>query len=210
MERPTKEHIRQLPLFRGIELASIVVIKNKQEAQKAINELKNHKTLGFDTESKPCFQKGEISTGPHLIQLATASKAFLFPTRFPAAVEQLDAILSDPHITKVGFGLAGDEKGLRTKLGIQLVNSKNLATKLGSFFGFERPVGLKVAVAMMLKLRLTKRAQLSNWAIFPLREDQLRYAANDAYASLCIEFALQEALQSGEVREVIALGQELQ
>jgi RNA polymerase sigma factor for flagellar operon FliA len=35
--------------------------------------------IGFDTESKPTFRKGEVSTGPHLVQLATDAHVFLFP-----------------------------------------------------------------------------------------------------------------------------------
>jgi RNA polymerase sigma factor for flagellar operon FliA len=35
--------------------------------------------LGFDTESKPTFRKGEESDGPHLIQLADSQCAWLVP-----------------------------------------------------------------------------------------------------------------------------------
>lgn len=195
MERPTKEQIRELPLFKGLELIDIEVIKNKQEAKKAINILKNNQFLGFDTESKPCFRKGEVNTGPHLIQLATTSRAFLFPTRFADAVEQLDTILSDPDIKKVGFGLSGDKKGLRKKLGINLINTQDLSITLKKFYGTRQNIGIRVAVAMMFKRRLSKSAQKSNWAAFPLREHQLKYAANDAYASICIEQAIQEAMR---------------
>ena len=36
--------------------------------------------IGFDTESKADLQKGEVSTGPHLVQLATDAHVWLFPT----------------------------------------------------------------------------------------------------------------------------------
>ncbi len=195
LKRPTKEQMRDLPLFRGISLDNIVVVQDREGAEKAIKELKEAPCLGFDTESKPCFRKGEVNKGPHLIQLANESKAFLFPTRFLPIIASLDKILSDPHIKKVGFGLAGDKKILQRKFGINLLNTQDLSVTLKDYFRLKQRVGMKAAVAMVFKQRLAKGAQTSNWAAFPLQEHQLRYAANDAYASLCIELELNNAMK---------------
>ncbi|MBU1296128.1 MAG: 3'-5' exonuclease domain-containing protein 2, partial [Gammaproteobacteria bacterium] len=83
MERPTKEQISELPLYIGLGLSDIYIVENELDAAQAIKELENETSIGFDTESKPIFLKGQVSPGPSLIQLATESKAFLFPTRFP-------------------------------------------------------------------------------------------------------------------------------
>lgn len=198
MERPRKEQIRELPLFVGVSLENIKVVKSKKEAKEAVKELRNYTCLGFDTESKPCFQKGETNTGPHLIQISSKSKTFLFPTRFLSAIEALNEILSNPNIKKVGFGLSGDKRILHKKFGINLVNSQDLAVKVKNFAGTEQRVGLRVAVAMFFQQRLSKSAQKSNWSAFPLRERQIRYAANDAYAALCIELELENAIKLRE------------
>ena len=195
LKRPTKEQMRELPLFRGISLDNIVVVQDREGAEKAIKELNEAPCLGFDTESKPCFRKGEVSKGPHLIQLSNESKAFLFPTRFLPIIASLDKILSDPHIKKVGFGLAGDEKILQGKFGINLLNTKDLSVKLKGYLGLKQRIGIKAAVAMVFQQRLTKSAQTSNWAAFPLQEHQLKYAANDAYASLCIELEISNSMK---------------
>ena len=187
MERLTKDEIRELPLFQGLSLANIKIITNKKEAKVAIAELKRYKSLGFDTESKPCFRKGEISSGPHLIQLSTSQRAFLFPSKFPEVIKNLGEILSNPDIRKVGFGLDGDKKILQSKFGIDLVNIQDLSLELKKLSGDKDAVGLRAGVAMVLQKRLSKNAQRSNWAAFPLRERQLKYAANDAFASICIE-----------------------
>lgn len=34
---------------------------------------------GFDAEAKPAAARGEVCTGPHLIQLATEQLGYLFP-----------------------------------------------------------------------------------------------------------------------------------
>ncbi len=195
MKRPTKEQMRELPLFTGISLDNIVVVQEREGAEKAIKELKEAPCLGFDTESKPCFRKGEVNKGPHLIQLANASRAFLFPTRFLPIITALDTVLSDPQIKKVGFGLAGDQKILQGKFGINLLNTQDLSVTLKDYYGLKQRVGIRAAVAMVFQQRLTKGAQTSNWAAFPLQEHQLKYAANDAYASLCIDTEINNALK---------------
>ncbi|XQW83864.1 3'-5' exonuclease [Thalassotalea piscium] len=192
MKRPTKEQIRELPTYEGICLENIIVVTNKDDANHALAELGKHSCLGFDTESKPCFKKGEVSDGPHLIQLATTSKAFLFPTKFFSHFSEIATILSDPKIKKVGFGLKEDKKLLFRKFGIELINSEELSSKVKNFAQVKDPVGARVAVAMFFNQRLPKGAQKSNWSIFPLKDHQKRYAANDAYSALLIELAMEK------------------
>lgn len=187
MERPTKEQIRELPLYSGLSLTDITVVENELDAQNAIKVLKNELCLGFDTESKPIFRKGEVSPGPALIQLSTASKAFLFPTRFPLALAAANEILSNPNIKKVGFGIKGDNKELRSKLSIDILNTEDLSVKLKELAEEKNSIGARAAVAMVLKLRLGKGAQKSNWGAYPLNKNQILYAANDAHSAICVE-----------------------
>jgi ribonuclease D len=192
MQRPTKEQIRELPLYTGLALLDITIIENEADAVNALKILKNEVCLGFDTESKPTFRKGEMSAGPTLIQLATESKAFLFPTRFPPAVSAAMEILTNPNIKKVGFGIKGDNKELRTKLNINIKNTEDLSVKLKKLAGEKNSIGARAAVAMVLKLRLGKGAQISNWGAYPLRKNQILYAANDAHAAICTEISLEK------------------
>lgn len=190
MKRPTKDQIRELPLYIGLDLLDIQIVENEEDATDALKALENEVCLGFDTESKPIFRKGEVSPGPTLIQLATESKAFLFPTRFPFAVSSAGKILSNPNIKKVGFGLNGDNKELRTKLNINIVNTEDLSVKLKNLAGEKNSIGARAAVAMVLKARLGKGAQKSNWGAYPLKNNQIIYAANDAHSAICIERSL--------------------
>ena len=193
MERPTKEQIRQLPLYVGLGLIDIEIIENELDAAKALKVLKNEVCLGFDTESKPMFRKGEVSPGPTLIQFSTVSKAFLFPTRFIASIAAAKAILSDSNINKVGFGINGDKKELRAKLNINVVNTTDLSVKLKQLIGDKNQIGARAAVAMVLQSRLSKGAQQSNWGVYPLKKHQILYAANDAHCAICIEKSLSTA-----------------
>lgn len=192
MQRPTKEEIRELPLYIGLGLLDIKIIENESDAEEALRVLSNEVCLGFDTESKPIFRKGESSSGPALIQLATESKAFLFPTRFPSATSAAMTILSNPCIKKVGFGIKGDIKELRNKLSIEIANAEDLSITLKNLVGDKNSIGARTAVAMILKLRLGKGAQTSNWGAYPLKEQQIIYAANDAHSAISIERRLNQ------------------
>lgn len=194
MDRPTKEQISKMPIFPGVSLKNISVVTNEREADKAAAALAKHACLGFDTESKPCFTKGETNTGPHLIQISSKSKTYLFPTKFPETIEAINRILGDPNIKKAGFGLTNDRKILNAKFGIKLENTEELSSKIKRFAGTKDNVGARAAVAMFFKQRLSKSAQTSNWANFPLQNHQLKYAADDAYAALCIELEIEKLI----------------
>jgi len=190
MQRPSKEQIREYPLYAGLTLSNITLVENKQDAAHALATLQCETCLGFDTETKPIFRKGQTCPGPTLIQLATPSQAFLFPIRFIDALAAVKVLLSDPKIKKVGFGISGDIKMLRNKLDIELVNAENLSVTLKNWVGEKNQIGARAAVAMVLQQRLAKGAQKSNWGAYPLQKGQILYAANDAHSAICVANAV--------------------
>ena len=176
-----------LPAFSGLSLADVTLVADTALAAQALAALRAVPAIGFDTESKPTFLKGEVSTGPHLVQLATDDHAYLFPVALAANHEVLRAILAMPGILKVGFGLGNDRSVLRSRLGIELHNVLDLGEELRGP-GHRGTVGAKVAVAHYFgqKLHKSKKVGTSNWASPRLNERQLLYAANDAYVALQI------------------------
>ena len=175
----------ELPDYAGIALADIVLVTSARIAAEAFTALTAATVIGFDTESKPTFAKGEVSTGPHLIQLATETRAYLFPlAQWPSAYE-LKAILESERLLKVGFGLGNDRSALKSRLDIDLANVLDLGEVLRGQ-GHRGTVGAKVAVAHFFGERLhkSKRVGTSNWAAPRLVERQLLYAANDAHVAL--------------------------
>jgi ribonuclease D len=74
-----------LPPYQGLDLAAVRLVRTEADAEAALAALIGADTLGFDTESKPTFQKGEVSTGPHLVQLADDDHAWLFQIGTPRA-----------------------------------------------------------------------------------------------------------------------------
>ncbi len=150
-----------LPLYQGIPLADVHLIRSAIDAS-----------------------NGELSTGPHLIQLATDDKAYLFPVTDQRTLEQLRTILESPQVIKVGFGLRDDLRRLQSKLGIGSVNIIDLAIVLRQ--EKRADVGAKAAVARFFGQRLqkSKKTSTTNWSNPVLTERQILYAANDAHVAL--------------------------
>jgi RNA polymerase sigma factor for flagellar operon FliA len=183
----------ELPVFSGVSLADVTLVDNPEKASAALQALMDAPVIGFDTESKPTFRKGEVSTGPHLVQLATETHVFLFPVTFAGNHDVLRQILSAQHVLKAGFGLGNDRSALRTRLDIELNNVLDLGEVLRGP-GHRGTVGAKVAVAHYFGQKLIKSKKLgtSNWASRHLDERQLLYAANDAHVALKIYHAWRE------------------
>jgi RNA polymerase sigma factor for flagellar operon FliA len=173
-----------LPLYEGIKLADVHLVQSEADASTALAALMGADVLGFDTESKPTFVKGQVSSGPHLIQLATDDKAYLFPVTSRPALVSLRVILESPQVLKVGFGLRDDLRRLQTKLGISSVHVLDLAIALRQ--GKRADVGAKTAVARLFGQRFqkSKKTSTTNWSNPRLTERQLLYAANDAQVAL--------------------------
>lgn len=175
----------ELPAYPGIALADVTLVAAADRAAAALAELMAADAIGFDTESKPTFLKGEVSTGPHLVQLATETHAYLFPVSWTAGHPVLKTILESPHVLKVGFGLGNDRGVLQSRLGIELQNLLDMGAVLRGP-GHRGMVGAKVAVAHFFgqKLQKSKKIGTSNWANPRLTDGQLLYAANDAQVAL--------------------------
>ena len=180
-----------LPAYIGIDLADVRLVRSEAQAHEALAILMAADVIGFDTESKPTFAKGEVSTGPHLVQLATDDLAFLFQTATPAgnalALTVLKPVLEADGILKVGFGLGDDVRRLKSKFGIELRHVLDLSTALRRR-GEKNPLGAKSAVERFFGQRLqkSKRITTTNWALPRLSDKQLQYAADDAHAALRI------------------------
>lgn len=183
--------IQQLPPFKNLNHQNIVVIENIEQCKTIEEELKAAIFLGFDSESKPTFRVGEVSTGPHLIQLATEHKAYLFHVN-SSTLKFLQPILSNQKQLKVGFGLKND-KHIFHKKGIELESCVDLA-KGFSHFGFTQQMGVQKAVALLFGQYLSKSKKVgtSNWAQKPLTPQQISYAAADAYAALLVFLELRK------------------
>ena len=194
MHLPDREEINLLLPFEVLGIRDVVLVSTAQQAEAAYEELKAAAVVGFDTESKPTFRVGEQSEGPHVVQLAMSHKAWVFQVHEPASYGTLQAILESQAITKVGFGLGSDIANITRRFGIQPRGIVDLNARF-SALGYRKTIGTRQAIAMLFGRRFikSKRISTSNWANRSLSEQQILYAANDAYAAIRVYQALQAA-----------------
>ena len=190
---PSKIDIALLEPFAGLALKQIVLVKDAAGAESARDELLAAGEVGFDTESKPTFIKGEKSEGPHVLQFSTASKAFIFQSHVVASRPVIMELLKSEKLVKIGFGLDGDLHQISQRFGIRPASIVDLDRSFRQL-GYRNPIGAKSAVAIYFnrKLQKSKSITTSNWAARELNESQLIYAANDAYAAIKVYQALRE------------------
>ena len=188
---PDKEAIALLPPFERLGLDRITLVNTGKQATLAYDALVAAQAWGFDTESKPTFKVGETSDGPHVLQLSTREQAWVFQLHDPDCRAIAADLLARGGIAKAGFGLGDDRKRIIQKLGIEPAGILELNAVFHAR-GYRKDMGVKGAVAVLFNQRFqkSKKAATSNWANPRLSESQLVYAANDAYAAICVWEAL--------------------
>ena len=174
-ESITKEELEELPLtaFEG----EIVVVENSQTLHEAVAYLSQSEVLGFDTETKPSFKRGQINRVA-LLQLSTADKSFLFRLNVTGLPDGLKVILSDVNILKVGVAIRDDIKALQRISHFKPAGFIELQEEVKEF-GIQ-DFSLKKIAGIVLGLRISKSQRLTNWESNELTEAQQRYAATDA------------------------------
>ena len=180
-EEISKEELSQLPLkhFEG----EIIVVNQKHDIRKAVDYLNKFDYLGFDTETRPSFKKGQVNNVA-LLQLSTNEKAFLFRLNYYELTEPLLELLSNPRIIKAGAAIRDDIKALQSNHFFEpggFVELQEEAQNLGI-----QNFSLKKMSGIVLGFKISKAQQLSNWEAAELTEAQLLYAATDAWISFKI------------------------
>ncbi|MBD9179990.1 MAG: 3'-5' exonuclease domain-containing protein 2 [Odoribacter splanchnicus] len=174
-----KEEIKLYPPF--IFSGEVSVINDPQQVSQAVNDLSRHRALGFDTETKPSFRKGEVNQ-VSLLQLATEERVYLFRLKLCGFQPSLRNLLADPDITKIGVGIRDDLRFLR-RLGdftpASFIDLQNYVSE----FGIEEKSFSKL-MAIIFNVKISKRQRTSNWEAPQFSEGQVRYAATDAWGAL--------------------------
>ena len=196
----TKDEVNQLPvvIFEG----KITLVDELSKIDPAIEELRRSKVVGLDTETKPSFTRGthhKVS----LVQISTLDHCFLFrlnKTNFPHALADF---LSDESVRKIGLSLRDDFSGLNKHHIFKPANFVDIQSIAQSYGIME--LSLQKIYAILFGKKISKSQRLSNWESPELTEQQQRYAATDAWASLQIYLQLmtETKLSKGEIDKMV-------
>jgi len=210
-----KDEIKDLPEVPYKQTKKIVLVTNATASNVAVALIRKELTtqsfdkdsgtttsststfqyLGFDTETRPKFNKGGNNHPPALLQLATSTTAYLFrlkhegmhPTNCPMS-EALHALLVDTSIIKVGVGIHEDITELQRTYGQSTCGNGTSYLDLGPLAKIRHPqikrAGLRNLTATLLNWKLSKAQQMKNWEMKTLTIAMEAYAASDALVAL--------------------------
>lgn len=165
------------------------VVQTKEELTAAMTRLTGHTLLGFDTETRPAYTKGE-SYSPSLLQLATETEVFIFQFKKLGLANPLRELLADRNIIKAGVALDYDIRELKKMAHFKAAGFMDLGDMAKK--ADIKNHGLRGLAAVMLGFRISKGAQTSNWANEVLAPHQIQYAATDAWVGRELYLALEQ------------------
>lgn len=184
----SKEEIANLSIeeFRG----RIITIQTIADADKAVDYLMEFDKVGFDTETRPSFKKGQYYK-ISLMQIATEDTCFLFRLNYIDIPNSLKNFLKSNEILKIGLSLRDDFGAIRKRTNVEPIHFLDLQNYVGQF-GIE-DASLQKIYAILFNKKISKGQRLSNWEADVLTESQKKYAALDAWACLQIYNLLNQA-----------------
>ncbi len=183
----TKDDINALPIvsYKG----KIELVTDAEGLEKALEELKKERVLGFDTETKPSFRKGSVNA-PSLVQFAGENVVYLIQLMWAPFDAAMSEILSNANILKVGVSIIDDMRELQKihpfePAGLVDLGNVARANKLET-------QGLRNLAANFFDFRISKGPQCSNWSAQVLSERQIVYAATDAWIGRQVYLRMEE------------------
>ncbi|WP_298064587.1 3'-5' exonuclease [uncultured Rikenella sp.] len=179
----TNDEINQMPV--GHFPGHILVVDSEETMREAETLLQGETLLGYDTETRPSFQKG-MKYGMALVQISTADTALLFRIKMAPLSENIRAMLSSPEIIKVGAAIRDDLRGMRQATEFRPAGFVDLQSVVKRW-GIEE-LSVKKMAAIVLGIKVSKAQRLTNWEAVRLTEPQQDYAAMDAW--VCREIYL--------------------
>jgi ribonuclease D len=174
----SQEDMASLPIRRFD--GELRLIATPEDLERESAEVLLERVVGFDTETRPAFRKGE-SYLPSLVQVAGERMAWIFQLQRVDCSRVLSSLLAAPEIVKVGVGIAEDLRQLQKLFTFTEAGVVDIG-KIGREQGIEQS-GLRNLAGIVLGYRIPKGKRTSNWAAARLTRQQIAYAAMDAWAA---------------------------
>lgn len=176
----SNEQLAVLPTihFEG----EIVIVETEKVLLEACEYLSRQPVIGFDTESRPSFKAG-VTNKVALLQLSSPERCYLIRLCRVPMKRPLLRLLESRTILKIGADVAGDIRALNQLRHFRAGGFVDLQA-LAPQWGIEEK-SLRKLSAITLGKRVSKAQRLSNWEATRLTQQQLSYAATDAW--VCLE-----------------------
>ncbi|KAG6428367.1 hypothetical protein SASPL_112618 [Salvia splendens] len=183
----------------------IVYSRTKKEVERSAQELLDFVEakkkdggqcyLGLDLEWRPSFRRG-VSPGKVAVMQICGDNScchvlHLIHSGIP---KNLQSLLEDDTSLKVGAGIANDARKLWKDYDVSINTFQDLSDRANQKLGDRKKWGLSSLTEMLLCKKLPKPniLRLGNWEVNVLSNEQLKYAAVDAYVSFYLNQVLND------------------
>jgi ribonuclease D len=180
----SREELASLPIRRYE--GEVRLLESAERLAREADAIRRESVLGFDTETRPAFRKGE-SYPPSLVQLAGEAVVWIFPLQRLDCSPLLREVFRSENL-KVGIGVADDLRQMKKLFAFEEANVVDVGA-LARRQGVEQ-TGLRNLAGIVLGYRIPKGSRTSNWGAARLTRQQIAYAAMDAWAARALYLRL--------------------
>lgn len=177
----SKQELAELPM--AAYAGNIVVVDTKEDADTAVASLRNESIIGFDTETKPSFKRGQMNH-VSLLQLSSHNTCWLFRLNHIGMPESVKELLEDKNIIKIGLSIHDDFHNLRKICDLSPAGFVDLQSYVKNFNIADN--SLARIYGILFGKRISKGQRLTNWEAQELTPSQQAYASLDALACIHI------------------------
>lgn len=173
----SKQQLVELPEVKYP--GKVILVDSAAKSKSALSYLKKVKQVGFDTETRPSFQKFRHYT-VSLMQISTEDECFLFRLKQIGSLDGLVKFLENEKIQKIGLSLKDDFHSLAKLTPVDPKGFVELQSFVKDYNIADN--SLQRIFGIIFNKRISKNQRLTNWEAPELTESQQHYAAIDAWA----------------------------
>lgn len=173
----TKQQIAELPevKFPG----KVILVDSAAKSRSALMYLNRIDQVGFDTETRPSFQKFR-HYNVSLAQISAGEECFLFRLKHIGSLDSFMRFLENPAVQKIGLSLKDDFHSLAKLAEFNPQGFVELQSFVKNYKIADN--SLQKIYAIIFNERISKGQRLTNWEAQELTDSQQHYAAIDAWA----------------------------
>lgn len=193
--RVNTDMIQYLPIasYKG----KIDLVETDEQLDAALPEILRERILGFDTETRPNFSRNKHYL-VSVLQLCGECKVWIIRLEpLKNRLSDIYEILENPAIKKVGLAVHGDILSLKERWLFSPAGFVDISKSTRSIGVIN--TGMRNLAALVLGVRVSKAAQLTNWASDSLTSKQLEYAATDAWISRMLFLEIKKGIETTSI-----------
>ena len=155
----------------------VILVNSAAKARSALRYLNSQKQVGFDTETRPSFQKN-LRYKVSLVQISTLhGECFLFRLKEIGSLDGLFKFFENPEVQKIGLSLKDDFHSLQRLMDFTPAGFVELQTFVKPYRIADN--SLQKIYGVIFNERISKNQRLTNWEAKELTPGQQAYAALD-------------------------------